>query len=145
MIKWPGKKQILHAMLLLPFVVLSLIAVLHHEPWRDETHTVQMVNEVGVLEAIKIINATERQPPLWHIALGLVKHVPDSLRYEPLHKGLRAIVALLVLRNKVLIPLLAKQGRRYNGPHCHMDPINMHYDDIQKEMQHAFKILGIAA
>jgi len=26
-----------------------------------------------------------------------------------------------------------------------MSPIDMHYDNIQKEMQHAFNILGIAA
>lgn len=78
-------------------------------------------------------------------AKGLLKRIPDSLRYEPNPKGLRAITALLLLRNKVLIPLLAKQGKRYNGPRCHMSPIEIHYDNIQKEMQHAFTILGIAA
>jgi hypothetical protein len=78
-------------------------------------------------------------------AKAVVKRIPDSLRYEPEPGGLRAVVALLVLRNKVLIPLLASQGKRSRGPRCHMSPIDMHYDNIQKEMQHAFNILGIAA
>lgn len=78
-------------------------------------------------------------------AKGVVKRIPKSLRYEAEPKGLRASAALLVLRNKVLVPLLAKQGKRYNGPRCHMSPIDMHYDNIQNEMQQAFKVLGIAA
>ena len=78
-------------------------------------------------------------------AKAVVKRIPDSLRYEPLAEGLRAVVALLTLRNKVLVPLLAKQGKRHRAPRCHMAPIDIHYDNIQKEMQHAFKILGIAA
>lgn len=78
-------------------------------------------------------------------AKGVVKRIPKSLRYDVQPKGLRAAVALLTLRNKVLVPLLAKQGKRYTGPRRHIDPIDTHYDNIQKEMQHAFKILGIAA
>jgi len=57
----------------------------------------------------------------------------------------RAAAALLVIRNKVLIPLLARQGKRSNATRSRMNPIDMHYSNIQKEMQHAFNILGIAA
>ena len=78
-------------------------------------------------------------------AKGVVKRIPNSLRYGSQPKGLRAAVALLVLRNKVLVPLLAQQGKRSTRPRCHMAPIDVHYDNIQKHMQHAFNILGIAA
>jgi hypothetical protein len=78
-------------------------------------------------------------------AKGVVKRIPGSLRYAIQPKGLRSAVALLVLRNKVLVPLLAQQGKRHRSPRCHMSPIDIRYDNIQKEMQHAFKILGIAA
>ncbi len=78
-------------------------------------------------------------------AKAVVKRIPNSLRYEPLPKGLRSVVALLLLRNKVLVPLLANQGKRHRGPRGHMSPIDLHYDNIQKEMQHAFNLLGIAA
>ena len=76
---------------------------------------------------------------------GVVRRIPKSLRYEPQPEGLRSAAALLVLRNKILVPLLANQGKRYRGPRCHMSEIERHYDSIQKEMQHAFNILGIAA
>ena len=78
-------------------------------------------------------------------AKGVVQRIPKSLRYEIQTDGLRAAMALLVLRNKVLVPLLANQGKRHRGPRSRMHAIDLHYDNIQKEMQHAFNILGIAA
>ncbi len=78
-------------------------------------------------------------------AKGVVKRIPASLRYDAQPQQLRAATALLLLRNKVLAPLLANQGKRRRGPRCHMSPIDIHYHNIQKEMQHAFSVLGIAA
>ncbi len=78
-------------------------------------------------------------------AKSIVQRIPKSLRYEIQTDGLRAAAAMLVLRNKVLVPLLANQGKRQRGPRGHMNTIDLHYDNIQKEMQHAFTILGIAA
>ena len=78
-------------------------------------------------------------------AKGVVKRIPDSLRYAPEPEGLRAAVALLVLRNEVLVPLLANRGQRKRCGKCHMTQPEKHYDNIQKELQHVFKTLGIAA
>ena len=78
-------------------------------------------------------------------AKGVVNRIPDSLRYEHLPQGLKAAAALLTIRNRVIVPLLANHGKRRRGPRCHMSPIEIHYQNIQKEMQHAFNILGIAA
>ncbi len=78
-------------------------------------------------------------------AKRVIRRIPKSLRYEPQSDGLRAAAALLTLRNNVIVPLLANQGKRTRGPRRHMSPIQRHYQNIQKEMQHAFNILGIAA
>jgi len=78
-------------------------------------------------------------------AKNVVRRIPNSLRYEPNPTGLRAVTALLLLRNKVLLPLLANEGKRCVGRRDHTEPLKIHYDNIQKEMQHAFKILNIAA
>ena len=76
---------------------------------------------------------------------GVVKRIPESLRYDVQPRQLRAATALLLLRNKVLVPLLANQGKRRSGPRNRTSPIDIHYQNIQKEMQHAFHVLGIAA
>jgi hypothetical protein len=78
-------------------------------------------------------------------AKGVVKRIPDSLRYAPQAEGLRAATALLVLRNEVLVPLLANRGQRKRSGRCHMNETEKSYDNIQKELQHVFKTLGIAA
>jgi len=78
-------------------------------------------------------------------AKGVLKRIPNSLRYEAEPTGLRAAVALLTLRNEVLIPLLANRGQRKRCGRCHMSETEQRYANIQKELQHVFKTLGIAA
>jgi len=78
-------------------------------------------------------------------AKKVVSRIPRTLRYDVVPDGLRAAAALFVLRNKVLVPLLSSKGRRQKGARCRMSPIDRQYDNIQKEMQRAFEILGIAA
>ena len=41
----------------------------------------------------------------------MVRKIGASRRYEPLHEGLRAMTALVVLREKVIRPLLAASTR----------------------------------
>jgi hypothetical protein len=78
-------------------------------------------------------------------AKRVVERIPNSLRYQIIPRGLRAITAMLVLRNKVMIPLLANRGQRKRCGRCHMSKTDQHYDNIQKELQHVFKSFGIAA
>jgi len=67
-------------------------------------------------------------------------------RYEPLPSGLRAITALVVLRNKAIKPLLAAAVplRPPRGAH-NPKPIDAHYHALQLAMHGVFHELGIAA
>ncbi|MEW6141500.1 MAG: hypothetical protein AB1733_25030 [Thermodesulfobacteriota bacterium] len=76
----------------------------------------------------------------------LVRRIKNSRFYEASPEGLRAMAGFLVLREKVLIPLLAgacnlKAGRKPSN-RCEID---IHYENIQREMQNIFETIGIAA
>jgi hypothetical protein len=60
--------------------------------------------------------------------------------------GLRAIVALVVLRNKAIKPLLAAaQRRRKSRGAQNPRPIDKHYETLRTAMQGVFDELGLAA
>ena len=76
----------------------------------------------------------------------LVRRIKHSRYYEASPEGLRAMAGFIVLREKVLIPLLAGACNRKLG----RKPINrsqsdIHYENVQSEMQKIFEIIGIAA
>jgi len=75
-----------------------------------------------------------------------VKKIKKSRRYQPTPDGLRAMAALVVLRDKVIKPLLAAnlQTRRGRKPKNHT-AIDEHYDRAQTEMRELFRTLGLAA
>lgn len=69
-----------------------------------------------------------------------------SRLYTTTKDGLRAMMAFLVLREKVLIPLLAGVGKRKPGRKLkNRSEIDFHYENIQTEMQKIFEITRIAA
>ena len=79
---------------------------------------------------------------------GLVQGKGVSRRYESTTEGLRAMAACIVLREKVIRPLLAgsldlklKRGR----PLKTHTPIDRYYQTLQQGMQGLFAELGIAA
>jgi hypothetical protein len=70
----------------------------------------------------------------------LVTRIDYSRRYQPTPEGLRSMAAFIVLRDKVLLPLLAAAGKRKKGPKPpNRSEIDFHYDNIQTEMQNIFK------
>jgi hypothetical protein len=76
----------------------------------------------------------------------MVRKIGASRRYEPLHQGLRALTALVVLREKVIRPLLAASTRLQ--PHSklsHPTPIDQHYENLRAGMRSLFIELGVAA
>jgi len=77
---------------------------------------------------------------------GLVRKIERSRRYEATKEGLRAMKGYITLREKVLAPLLSNAGKLKTGrkpfTHCQID---IHYENIQREMQKLFKTIGIAA
>jgi len=79
-------------------------------------------------------------------AKHLVETVPSSRRYRVPPTGVRTIVALVILRDKVITPILAgtatsKMGRKPKT----WSPIDAHYETIRKDMQTLFEDLGLAA
>jgi len=76
----------------------------------------------------------------------ILARIGRTRRYEALPSGLRAMTALIVLRNKAIKPLLAaarptRPTRRTHNP----QPIDTHYRALQLAMQGVFHELGIAA
>ena len=79
-------------------------------------------------------------------AKEIVRRIAQTRRYESTASGLRAIVALVVLRNKVIKPLLAAARRRRKSRGAQNPrPIDKHYETIRTAMQGVFDELGLAA
>ena len=79
-------------------------------------------------------------------AKGLVHKIDRSRRYEAPSEGLRQMAAMIVLRTKVLRPLLANAGKLSTAPgRTHPDRLNEHYKTIQRDIQKLFEFIGIAA
>jgi hypothetical protein len=77
---------------------------------------------------------------------GMVRKIGASRRYEPLHQGLRALTALVVLRGKLIRPLLAASIRP--EPHSTLSnptPVDQHYENLRAGMRGLFNELGLAA
>jgi len=77
---------------------------------------------------------------------NLVRRIGKSHRYEAVPDGLQTMTALLVLREKVIKPVLAGAGKPRRGPKPkHQSLIDVHYQIIQVEMRKLFQVIGIAA
>lgn len=77
---------------------------------------------------------------------GFVEKIDSSHRYRPYPEGIRAMTALVVLRDKILKPLLAgccprKRRPKLKNPTIFDTPMN----DFKSICQHLFKDLGLAA
>jgi hypothetical protein len=76
----------------------------------------------------------------------LVKRKDYSRRYQSTADGLKSMTAFMVLRDKVMLPLLARAGKRkYGRKPRKLSEIDFHYENIQIEMQNIFKFLNIVA
>ena len=77
---------------------------------------------------------------------NFVHRIGASPRYEALPDGLRTLAALLVLREKVIKPVLAGAGRPRPGrPPKSRTAIDQHYLCLQTQMRKLLDTLGIAA
>ena len=77
---------------------------------------------------------------------NIVRRIRKTHRYESLPKGLRAMAALVVLRNKAIQPLLAAaQELRPSRGAQNPSTLDAHYDTIRNAMQGVFQELGLAA
>jgi DNA-binding transcriptional ArsR family regulator len=76
----------------------------------------------------------------------LVTRVGTTRRYRLATPAIRTLVALLILREKILKPVLAgagtpKPGRPPKRPH----PLDVHYQNLQCELRRTLDTLGLAA
>jgi hypothetical protein len=77
---------------------------------------------------------------------GLVERIGTTRRYQPATPAIRTLVGLLILREKVIKPVLAGAGRPRPGrPPKRIHPLDLHYENLQREMRHTFAALGLAA
>ena len=76
----------------------------------------------------------------------IVQRIGATRRYEAGPAGLKAITALVVLRDKAIKPLLAaaQELRPRRGAH-NPTPLDAHYDALRTAMRGVFHELGIAA
>jgi hypothetical protein len=76
----------------------------------------------------------------------IVQRIGQTRHYEAAPAGLRAITALVVLRNKAIKPLLAaaQELRPRRGAQS-PTPLDAHYDAVRAAMRGVFHELGIAA
>lgn len=81
----------------------------------------------------------------------LVARIVNTRRYEVMPSGLKKMAAFITLKNKVLMPLLArienskskKTSKSISKKYAL--PIDVHYKNIQCEMESIFEHLKIAA
>lgn len=79
-------------------------------------------------------------------AKGMVRKIGKSHRYEPFPQGLRSLTALLVLREKLIRPLLAASGQPEPAERpANPTSIDHHYETLRVGMRNLFTDLGIAA
>ena len=77
---------------------------------------------------------------------GLVERIDHSRRYRVRPRGVRILAGLLVLRERVIKPVLAGLGKpRLGRPPKHIAPVDQHYVNLQREMRCLFGTLGLAA
>lgn len=75
-----------------------------------------------------------------------IRHAARRPRYAPTARGLRAMAALTVLREKVLKPLLAGAAQQQEcQPPEPAATIDAHYRCLRIELRNLFTALGIAA
>lgn len=79
-------------------------------------------------------------------AKGMVSKIGKSRRYETIPERLRSLTALLVLREKIVRPLLAASGQ-FQPPTQSINPtpVDHHYENLRAGMRGLFNELGIAA
>ena len=77
---------------------------------------------------------------------SLVERIPKTRRYRVRRPGIRTLAALLILREKVIKPVLSGVYRPKRGrPPKNIHPLDVHYQHLQCEMLATLQTLKIAA
>jgi hypothetical protein len=77
---------------------------------------------------------------------GLVERVPERRRYQCRPEQLRVLCAYVLLREQVIMPVLAGIGRKELPPAPpKLSPLDAHYLALRAELQRTCETLGLAA
>ena len=77
---------------------------------------------------------------------ALVERVERSQRYRLCPYDICILAGMLVLRERVIKPVLSGLGKRRIGRQPkHIHPIDQHYQALQHELRLTFETLGLAA
>ena len=77
---------------------------------------------------------------------ALVERVGATRRYRAPVPGVQTLAALLILREKVIKPVLAAAGKPQPvPPPQRMHPLDVRYQTLQRELRRTFETLGLAA
>ena len=79
------------------------------------------------------------------VGKSLVRRIERSRRYAVDPPGLRTLCAYLLLREKVIKPLLAGVVRPCGRPPKVLAPLDQHYIALREELQRTFQTIGLAA
>jgi hypothetical protein len=74
----------------------------------------------------------------------LVHRLRGSRRYKADPSGVRAMCAYLILRDKVIKPLLAGVVRPLGRPPKVQSPVDHHYVRLREHLNRAFETIGLA-
>jgi hypothetical protein len=75
----------------------------------------------------------------------LVERIDKSRRYRLPPAGIRILAGMLIMREKVIKPVLAGLGKPHVGrPPKNVHPIDQHYDNLQRELRRTFETLALA-
>lgn len=76
----------------------------------------------------------------------LVERIDKTRRYRTPPAGIRILAGSLILRKKVIKPVLAGLGNpRVGRPPKNVHAIDQHHDNLQRELRRTFKTLALAA
>src|SRR6516225_3590944 len=79
------------------------------------------------------------------MATKLVHRVKGSRRYKADPSGVQAMCAYLILRDKVIKPLLAGVVRPFGRPPKNQTPVDQHYVRLREELNRTFETIGLCA
>jgi len=77
---------------------------------------------------------------------ALIQRIGATRRYQLSVPAIQTLAALLILREKIIKPVLAGMGKPKPGrPPKRIHPLDLHYENLQRELRSTLETLGLAA
>ncbi len=74
----------------------------------------------------------------------LIERIGNTRRYRAIPTGIRILAGMLILRDKIIEPVLSGAAKPRPGPRPkNIQPLDQHYENLQRELRATFLTLGI--